>query len=139
MGHTPFGYQIQNGTAVIDAAAADQLRVLYAGYRDGMTQEAAAAAAGLHLTHSCVGRLLRNQHYVGDDFYPAIIDHETYEQVQTERVRRSAAMGRLHLTPKRREHPIATQFHMQNVMEHYDDPARQAEYIYSLLEREEVE
>ena len=30
MGHTPFGYRIENGVAVIDEDAAGKLRTLYA-------------------------------------------------------------------------------------------------------------
>ena len=32
MGHTPFGYKIENGIAVIDQPAADKLRQLYKNY-----------------------------------------------------------------------------------------------------------
>ena len=37
MGHTPFGYRIENGVAVIDEDAAGKLRTLYANYLDGMS------------------------------------------------------------------------------------------------------
>ena len=32
MGHTPYGYRIENGKAVIDEAAATQVRELYKNY-----------------------------------------------------------------------------------------------------------
>ena len=35
MGHTPFGYRIENGVAVIDEDAAGKLRTLYANYLSG--------------------------------------------------------------------------------------------------------
>lgn len=35
MGHTPFGYKIENGIAVIDQPAADKLRQLYKNYLSG--------------------------------------------------------------------------------------------------------
>ena len=37
MGHTPFGYRIENGVAAIDEDAAGKLRMLYANYLDGMS------------------------------------------------------------------------------------------------------
>lgn len=37
MGHTPFGYKIENGIAVIDQPAADKLRQLYKNYLSGMS------------------------------------------------------------------------------------------------------
>ena len=37
MGHTPFGYRIENGTAVIDESAATKLRQLYENYLSGMS------------------------------------------------------------------------------------------------------
>ena len=43
MGHTPFGYRIENGTAVIDKPAAVKLRQLYKNYLRGMSLSKAAA------------------------------------------------------------------------------------------------
>ena len=37
MGHTPFGYQIKNGIAIIDEPAATKLRQLYKNYLSGMS------------------------------------------------------------------------------------------------------
>lgn len=37
MGHTPFGYRIEHGKAVIDEAAAAQVRDLYKNYLSGLS------------------------------------------------------------------------------------------------------
>lgn len=37
MGHTPFGYRIENGIAIIDEPAATKLRQLYKNYLSGMS------------------------------------------------------------------------------------------------------
>ena len=37
MGHTPFGYRIENGVAVIDEDAAGKLRMLYDNYLGAMS------------------------------------------------------------------------------------------------------
>ena len=83
-------------------------------------------------------RLLMTEHYLGDGFYPAIIDKETFDRVQTERIKRAAALGRLDRKPKRKAAKIPTLFSIGDITEHYDNPATQAEYIYSLLKSEVV-
>ena len=70
MGHTPFGYRIENGIAVIDEDAAGKLRRLYENYLSGLSLKDAAAKAGIDTYHGTAKRLLKTQHYIGDDFYP---------------------------------------------------------------------
>ena len=138
MGHTPFGYRIENGIAVIDEADAEKLRMLYDNYLGGMALTEAARQAGIDAYHASVKRLLMTEHYLGDDFYPAIISKEVFDQVQAERVKRAAALGRLDRKSKRKPPKIPTQFSIGAIMEHYDNPAMQAEYVYSLLNSEVV-
>ena len=138
MGHTPFGYRIENGIAVIDEADAEKLRMLYDNYLGGMALTEAAQQAGIDAYHASVKRLLMTEHYLGDDFYPAIIGKETFDRVQAERVKRAAALGRLDRKSKRKPPKIPTQFSIGAIMEHYDNPATQAEYVYSLLNSEVV-
>ena len=138
MGHTPFGYRIENGVAVIDEDAAGKLRMLYANYLNGMSLKNAANVAGIETYHASAKRLLMTEHYLGDDFYPAIIDKETFDRVQTERIKRAAALGRLDRKSTRKAPKIAKLFSFGDIMEHYDNPATQAEYIYSLLKSEVI-
>ncbi len=51
MGHTPFGYRIENGIAVIDETAAGKLRKLYENYLSGLGLQNAAVKAGIHTYH----------------------------------------------------------------------------------------
>lgn len=60
MGHTPFGYQIENGKAVIDEAATAQVRDLYKNYLSGLSLTNAAKKAGLNLLHSGAKRMMLN-------------------------------------------------------------------------------
>ena len=138
MGHTPFGYCIENGVAVIDETAAEKLRLLYHNYLAGMGLENAANSAGIAAYHTSAKQLLMNEHYLGDSFYPAIIDRETFDQVQTERIKRAAALGRLSRKSKQNPPRIPTQFSIGDIKEHFENPAKQAEYIYSLLRTEVV-
>jgi hypothetical protein len=81
MGHTPYGYRIENGCAVINEEEADKIRkALYENYIAGMAQSKAAIEAGIETYHSSAKRLMQNRHYLGDDFYPAIIDQETFDE-----------------------------------------------------------
>ena len=136
MGHTPFGYRTENGIAVIDEAAAAKLRQLYKNYLSGMSLTTAAAEAGIKTFHGTAKRLMETAHYIGDNFYPAIIDETTYQKAQEERKRRATALGRNNKQTQMREIRIPTHFHMGEVAVIYDNPVKQAEYLYSLIESE---
>ena len=131
---TPYGYRLENGKAVIQAEEADRLREMSRLYLSGLSFTEAANRVGLTKRHGAVGKLFRNRKYLGTDFYPAILDQETFDAVETERKRREKQLSRSH--SKRRcsgAKPI-TAFKVPRVEIRYSDPARQAEYAYSLIE-----
>ena len=138
MGHTPYGYRIVDGRAVIDEAAATQIRELYKNYLSGLSLTNAAKEAGLDLLHSGAKRMMRNKHYLGDDFYPAIIDKGSFDAVEVELNKRSTKLGRnnRYNAPKVKRPPTA--FRLGDITENYDNPIRQAEYLYSLRESEVI-
>lgn len=136
MGHTPYGYRIENGVAVIDEAAAGRLRKLYKNYLSGMGLQMAASEAGIQTYHGTAKRLLMTKHYLGDDFYPAIIDEETYQKAQEELINRAAALGRLNRTTKQKPIKTPTLFTIRDIEKHFDNPAAQAEDLYSLIDCE---
>ncbi|MBS6913895.1 MAG: integrase, partial [Clostridium sp.] len=76
------------------------------------------------------------KHYLGDDFYPAIIDEETYQKAQEELINRAAALGRLNRTTKQKPIKTPTLFTIRDIEKHFDNPAAQAEYLYSLIDCE---
>ena len=59
MGHTPFGYRIENGIAVVDEPAAAKIRQLYQNYLDGLSLSKAAAEAGIKTYHGTAKRLMQ--------------------------------------------------------------------------------
>ena len=79
-------------------------------------------------------RLMETTHYLGDSFYPAIIDKDTYQKAQEERKSRATALGRNNKKTQMRKLQIPTRFHMGEVAALYDNPVKQAEYLYSLIE-----
>ena len=95
MGHTPYGYNIENGCATINEDEAEKVRKLYENYLAGMALAKAAAAAGIETYHGTAKRLMQNRHYLGDDFYPAIINQETFDKAAAIRLERAGKLGRL--------------------------------------------
>ena len=136
MGHTPFGYQIENGIVIIDEPAAAKLRQLYKNYLSGMSLSKAAAEAGIPTYHGTAKRLMGTVHYLGDSFYPAIIDKETYQKTQEERKRRATKLGRNNKKTQMRTIQIPIRFHIGEVTALHDNPMKHAEYLYSLIESE---
>ena len=134
MEHTPYGYKIVNGKAVIDEDKAAVLRKICDNYLSGMSYVAAAADAGITMKHCGVKRLLQNKKYLGDDFYPAIFMQETLDKIEAERQKREKALGRDRRKGKAiKKSPIYTEFFMPRVPKKYDDAVKQAEYAYSLI------
>lgn len=134
MGHTPFGYQIENGVAVIDDHDAAQIQALYQAYLSGDALRTSAMKAGIVACHASIGKLLKNLHYLGDDYYPALIDPDTFTAVQEERVRRASALGRIREPKKEKTTVSPTAFRIIEGNQVYDNPFEQAEYAYSLIE-----
>ena len=132
----PYGYKIEKGKAVIDEAQAEQVRMIYKGYLSGLAYVAAAEAAGLTLLHPGVKKMLQNKRYLGDKYYPAIIDQETFDRAEAERFKRQRTMGRIFPDKPVEECRPATKFIMPKAGKIFNDPFKQAEYVYSLIESE---
>jgi len=136
MRHTPYGYRIENGKAVIDEGTSKLVEVLFASYLSGDSLNTAAKKSGIKTSHAGIGNMLKNKRYLGDDFYPAIIDPETYSTVQKERTCRADKLGRIWEKKEEKKKVIPTVFKMIVGNKQYDDPFKQAEYTYSLIEIE---
>lgn len=136
MSHIPFGYRIKGGKAVIDEAAAEKIRALYKNYLSGLSLQTAAKEAGIETYHGTAKRLMENRRYLGDDFYPAIIDVDTYTEAMLERERRMKAMGRTVRVKPTAIKTAPVSFRFGEVSAYYDNPAAQAEYLYRLIESE---
>ena len=136
-GHTPLGYRIKNGRAEICESEVQQIKEIYSGYLSGLGYVESARRVGLDMNHGCVKRLMRNRHYLGDDSYPAIIDRELFDVAEQERQRRSKALGRDHKIKLLSDQvDIPVRFMLKPAKRKILEPFEQAEYIYSLIERE---
>ena len=134
MKHTPYGYDIVGGAAVINEEQAAAIRQTCENYLSGMSMTQAARAAGINLKHSGVKRLMLNPRYLGDDFYPAILTPEIAQAVEAERQRRDALFQGKRYTREELQISIPTAFTMRKFSQKYKDPVEQAEYAYSLID-----
>lgn len=136
MGHTPFGYRIENGKAVIDNETAERVKALYQYYLSGYSLKTAAKKAGIKSSHAGIGNMLKNIRYLGDDYYPAIIDHDTFAATQAERTKRASRLGRIWDKKTKNNTKFPASFYITEATQGFDDPFQQAEYAYSLIEME---
>lgn len=136
MGYTPYGYRIENGKAIVDDEKADQIKLLFEAYLSGDSLAAAAKKAGIKAFHAGIGNILKNKKYVGYDFYPAIIDKGSFEATEIERLNRAEKLGRIWEKKELIGSPTPTFFSIADGNEQFDDPFKQAEYAYSLIEME---
>ena len=133
MKHTPYGYDIVGGAAVINEEQAANLRKLCENYLSGMSFVQAAKDVGLEMKHSGVKRLMQNPRYLGDDFYPPILTAEIAQAVEAERLRRDALYKGTRYTKEAVTTVIPTRFAMKRTAPKYQDPIKQAEYAYSQI------
>ncbi len=133
MKHTPYGYNIMGGAAVINEEQAAVIRQICENYLSGMSFVQAARAAGINMNHSGVKRLMLNPRYLGDDFYPAILTAEIAQAVEAERLRRDALYKGTRYTKDAVTTVIPTRFAMKHTAPKYQDPIKQAEYAYSQI------
>ena len=96
----------------------------------------ATKKAGIDCYHATASKMLQNKNYLGDEFYPPIIDEETFEKARVEKRKRAEKLGRI-WEPKDepvRDYPV--KFKSKPLVQKYEDPYKQAEYAYSLIESE---
>lgn len=132
-----YGYRIDRGKPVIDPCQAECLKELFRCYISGMSLSKAARKSKVceNPNHCSVKKMLMNRHYLGDEHYPQIISEDVFGQAQEELQRRGALRKRKPEAPM--PSPQPSRFIMRKPALSYEDPATQAEYLYSLIESEE--
>lgn len=134
--HIPYGYRIKDGKAVVDEVQAEQVRTFFKEYISGKALMVAAETVGLKLFHGSAGRMLRNTHYLGDEYYPAIIDQELFDKAEEERQSRASQLGRVRELKVKETPSAPLHFTMGKQIQEFDNPFKQAEYAYNLIESE---
>lgn len=111
--HMPMGYKIVDGKILISEKCKKVVEQIFRDYDSGES----ATHIGKRLTdlgiknaqdrvswsHAAIGRILENQNYLGNEYYPPIIDKELFERVQKRRERVCAGLGRGKYRPDARE------------------------------------
>lgn len=139
MRHVPYGYKIIDGSAHIFEGEAEKVRRLFENYLSGLSLTRAAKEAGINSYHGTVGRMLRNKRYLGDDYYPSIIDKSVFDKAEVERSKRAKKLGRIFEPKEEKKVSVITEFTIGEIKKGYPDPFTQAEYVYSLIREKEVQ
>ncbi|KXL53622.1 MULTISPECIES: recombinase family protein [Bacillota] len=102
--HMPHGYKIEDGKVIFDDERAAVIKKIFEEYHKGSSLHAIAKEltnAGFlnannksNWNHGSVGKILQNIKYLGDDFYPRMIDKEIFESVQKRRKKKEQELGR---------------------------------------------
>lgn len=133
---TLYGYRIKNGKACVDKEKAAKVQKLFDGYISGLALRTAALEAGIDTFHGSAGRMLKNKKYMGTEYYPAIVDEETFQKAQIERENRAVKLGRVREVEEDLQIIPPTKFRLKSQEIMFDDPFKQAEYAYSMIESE---
>lgn len=102
--HMPIGYKLADGKIQLDEQKAAVVKRIFADYLSGVSTSALAkrltemgfpnANSKASWNHGSIGRILENVKYLGDEFYPQMIDAEMFDQVQKRRRERCEQLGR---------------------------------------------
>ena len=84
----PYGYQIVQGQAAINAGEAERLLRFTSFYLEGASVANAARMAGVNRAVSNCCAMLRNPVYLGDEFYPPLFSQDLARRLKAEHSRR---------------------------------------------------
>lgn len=131
--HIPYGYRVENAKGVIYIPEAEKVIALYKKYLECNSMRASAKAVGIDKTHSSIGKILRNTVYLGTEFYPELIDEDLFNKVQEARKNNTIQRNRIkEISPSEAFVPVR-EFKCCRAELKFDDPYKQAEYVYSLI------
>ncbi|HJB24797.1 MAG TPA: recombinase family protein [Candidatus Jeotgalibaca pullicola] len=136
MAHTPFGYEIVDGKIEIHAREAEQLKLLIQSYLSGKSLANAARESGINRSHGGITRILTDERYLGNEIFPRLISEEQFERLKEERFKRAKKLGRLNRMKEEETFTPSFTFTIEKVEDKYDNPIKQAEYVYSLIKEE---
>ena len=136
MAHTPFGYAIVNGKIETHARESEQLKLLIQSYLSGKSLANAAKDCGINRSHGGITRILTDERYLGNELFPRLISKEQFEQLKNERFKRAKKLGRLNRTKEEESFTPCFEFTIGEVEDKYNNPIKQAEYVYRLIKEE---
>ena len=132
----PYGYRIEDERAIPDEVDAERVKNLYTEFVACGSMRAAAKTAGIEKTHSMVGRILKNETYLGTEFYPQLIDTELFQKAQEVREENAAKQGRIRERKQEAPATLCSMFTVGRVERKFEDPYEQARYAYAQIKEE---
>lgn len=131
MAHIPYGYRIRDGRAEPVPDEAEKIRIFIDLYLSGLSIKEANQAAGIPRSATSLRHLLKNPVYLGDEYYPALTEKETFDLVALEIERRTHPGSRA----TARGQPVRQTFRMKPPRRNGSGmtAGEIASYIYSLI------
>lgn len=116
--HMPMGYKLVDGKIQFDEPKAAVVKMIFSHYLSGISTCALAkqltgmgflnANSKASWNHCSIGNILENVKYLGDEFYPQMIETEVFQQVQDRRKERCEQLGRsIQPNSPSHQHPFA--------------------------------
>lgn len=116
--HMPIGYKLVDGKIEFDEAKAYVVKRIFSDYLSSFSTFALAkqltetgfpnANNKASWNHGSIGKILENVKYLGDEFYPQMIDAKVFEQVQKRRQERCEQLGRsIQPNSAKHQHPFS--------------------------------
>ena len=103
--HIPLGYHMVQGRIEVDGNNAEIVKMIFQDYVNGasinqiakkMVELGVPNANGVPIwNHGPVGNILKNEQYLGTEFYPALIGTELFYKAQERRQQVSRELGRI--------------------------------------------
>ena len=107
-------------------------------YLEGMSLNGISEKTGIGNSHGGISAILTKRCYLGDRFYPAIVDAETFSRATEEKERRAKKLNRLNQFKPRPHRTVPAEFFFANDVDgtatEEDTPARGAERLYGRIQ-----
>ncbi len=131
MAHIPYGYCIRNGRAEPVPEEVERIRIFIDLYLSGLSIKEANQAAGIPRSATSLRHLLKNPVYLGDGYYPALTEKDTFDLAALEIERRTHSGSRF----TARGQPVRQTFRMKSPRRNVNGmtAGEIAAYIYSLI------
>jgi|GEM_PF-438322 hypothetical protein len=141
MSHIPYGYRISAGKAVPDPETAPKLRQFFALCLSGRSVAEALAEAGIPRSKTTGRKLLRNRVYLGDGFYPPLLEEALLREAAALLDERKAKYQAAKPGMGRPPAPVRTRFYLdrENWPEAPPDDLRETiQFLYRRIRPEEA-
>ena len=130
----PYGYRIVNGMAEPDPGEHEKLLRFYEHYLEGWSLEMCRSSIGIDWSIRGLRDILDNPVYMGTDYYPPLIDGETWNAAKEAAERRGAHLVGKRNCKTRQPVPIHTRFTMaSDAEEPVGDPVECAAAMYARI------